>query len=285
MKNAGTEHVKLWHPACQTEMVLMHAAYVRQTFAKHTHDDYAVGVIEQGGLGFRYRGEHLVAAPGQVCLVIPGEPHDGHSLDPNGWTYRMFYLQPSLMQRAASQLSGRAVGQPFFKPGVLNDKDLAALLVQTHGLFENPLADLMEKQSRLLHLLCCFIARHAEPAPLPHSIGNEHRAVARARDYIEAQYTRELSITELAGHAGLSPYHFIRVFKAHTGLPPHAYLMEVRVRRAREMLAGGASICQSAHANGFSDQSHLTRQFKRILGVTPGQFRNSVQDKHPCLQG
>ena len=279
MKRSGTERVKLWHPPCHTEVALMRAAYVRQTFARHTHDDYAVGVIEQGGLGFRYRGENLVAAPGQICLVIPGETHDGHPAGESGWTYRMFYLQPSLMHRAAGQLSGKAADPPFFRPGVLSDNALAAMIVRTHRLFEDPQAGLMEKQSRLIQLLCCFIARHADPAPRMHGIGDEHQAVARARDFMETHFALDLSVVEMAAHAGLSPFHFIRVFKRHIGLSPHTYLIQVRVRRARQMLNRGSSIAQCALEAGFADQSHLTRHFKRVLGITPGQYRNSVQDR------
>jgi AraC-like DNA-binding protein len=69
----------------------------------------------------------------------------------------------------------------------------------------------------------------------------------------------------------------IRLFGDATGIPPHAYLRQVRVKRAKALLARGDSIANVAQATGFNDQSHLNRWFKRLLGITPGQYRNSVQ--------
>ena len=162
MKRPNQEYVRLWNPPGHSGVALMHATYVGQTFSKHTHDDYALGVIEQGGLGFRYRGENLVAVPGQICLVIPGETHDGHAAVDNGWTYRMFYLQPALMRRAVSHLSGKSAELPFFKPGVLQDKALSALILQTHQQFDGSSTGLMEKETSLIRMLSLFISRHAD---------------------------------------------------------------------------------------------------------------------------
>ena len=73
--------------------------------------------------------------------------------------------------------------------------------------------------------------------------------------------------------AGLPRHHLIRAFRRETGLTPHAYLIDVRVRRARERLRRGESLGEVAAATGFCDQPHLTRAFKARLGVTPGAFR------------
>ena len=80
---------------------LLAASFRRQVFARHFHEGYALGVIEGGALAFRYRGQELVAAPGEVNLAVPGEAHDGRAAAEAGWTYRMFYLEPELPARAA----------------------------------------------------------------------------------------------------------------------------------------------------------------------------------------
>ena len=82
----------------------------------------------------------------------------------------------------------------------------------------------------------------------------------------------------MAAVAGLSPYHFIRVFGRHTGLPPYAYLIQVRIRRARVLLEEGQTVAAAACAVGFADQSHLTRHFKRLTGIAPGKYRRIVQE-------
>ena len=87
-----------------------------------------------------------------------------------------------------------------------------------------------------------------------------------------------MSLEQMAAVAQLSPYHFARQFKAATGLPPHQYVIARRVERAKQLLQGDAelSLGQVANAAGFSDQSQFTQHFKRLVGVTPGQFRTST---------
>ncbi|MEO8158236.1 MAG: AraC family transcriptional regulator [Betaproteobacteria bacterium] len=103
------------------------------------------------------------------------------------------------------------------------------------------------------------------------------RSVIQAMQYIHENYPGEVSLAAIAGAAHLSPYHLTRVFKKATGVSPHQYLVQVRVNSARSLLAAGAgrrSLAEIATAVGFSDQSHLTRHFKRMLGVTPKQLRD-----------
>ena len=98
------------------------------------------------------------------------------------------------------------------------------------------------------------------------------RAVA---EYIEGHLDASPTLGQMAAVARLSPYHFARQFKTATGLPPHQYVIARRVERAKQLLQGGGdfSLAEVAARAGFSDQSQFTHHFKRIVGVTPGQFR------------
>jgi transcriptional regulator of acetoin/glycerol metabolism/AraC-like DNA-binding protein len=99
-------------------------------------------------------------------------------------------------------------------------------------------------------------------------------ALRRVREYIDIHLSDRTQLTELATVAGVSVHHFAREFKRSTGVTPHDYLMQRRIDRAREMLARtGWSLSEVAFAAGFSDQSHMSRHFRRLLGMTPGQFR------------
>ncbi len=102
------------------------------------------------------------------------------------------------------------------------------------------------------------------------------RAVSDALTFIHANYARELTLIDIARAAHLSPYHLARLFKQSLGISPHQYLIQLRVNTARWLLSAGSgerSLAQVAAAVGFADQSHLTRHFKRLTGVTPRQFR------------
>lgn len=93
--------------------------------------------------------------------------------------------------------------------------------------------------------------------------------------------TRNISLDELAALSSLSPWHFLRTFRDETGLPPHAYLTQVRIREAERLLRAGYSPSLAAAETGFADQSHLTRWFRRIVGTTPAAFQRELSPAGP----
>jgi AraC family transcriptional regulator len=114
-------------------------------------------------------------------------------------------------------------------------------------------------------------------SPIPHRGGLAPRQMRRVLDYIDAQLTAELGLSELAAIAGLSTHHFVEAFKISVGKPPHQYVMERRVQRALELLRHReGTIAEIAEAAGFSSQSHLTANCCRATGLTPGRFRRSL---------
>lgn len=272
------EHSRLWRVPQLGDLTALRASYVSHSFARHTHDEFAVGVIEQGALGFEYRGGRLVAPPGSINLANPDTPHTGYPASQAGWSYRMLYLHPDILQRTASDIAGRPRGMPFFQAGVIHDAALAQAIGQLHRAIELGPAALLEQEGGLLGILARLIGRHADDRPQPIAVGQEPRSIRVIREYIEECYAEDISLAALAGLAGLSPYHLTRVFRQATGMPPHAYLLDVRIRRARQLLRQGQPLAETAYATGFVDQSHFHRQFKRVVGVTPGQYRNFLQD-------
>ncbi len=257
---------------------LMRASYQTQTFPRHSHDGFGVGVIELGALGFSYRGEQLIAPAGCINTVNPDEVHTGQAATAEGWTYRMFYLSAGRLQQVANDLAGRPTDLPFFTAGVIEDPNLARLIRHVHVQLADEQIERLEKETLLLQMFSRLISRHTYTPQLSGKAGAEHAAVRRVIDYLDTHFDEDLSIDTLAGIACLSPYHFIRTFSGQTGLTPHAWLMQLRTRKAKDFLGRGLPIADVAAQTGFSDQSHLNRSFKRLLGFTPGQYRNSVQD-------
>jgi transcriptional regulator GlxA family with amidase domain len=109
----------------------------------------------------------------------------------------------------------------------------------------------------------------------PPLAGKEHRAVTLAKELLQAQLSAPPSLEELAAAVNLSPFHFARVFRRATGMPPHTWLMQQRIARARALLQGGCLPLAVATQLGFADQSHLSRQFKQVYGVGPGAYRSA----------
>jgi AraC family transcriptional regulator len=133
----------------------------------------------------------------------------------------------------------------------------------------------------LANVLAVHLIRHAlTPARL---VRGRDGALPRSRlravvEYIEEHLDAGPTLAQLAAVAHLSPYHFARQFKAATGLPPHQYVILRRIERTKHLLQSGSehSLAEIAAHAGFADQSQFSRQFKRLVGITPGQFRMSV---------
>lgn len=272
------ESVKLWRVPGLGRVELMHAAYVTQTFPRHSHDGFAVGVIERGTLGFSYRGENVVAPAGTINLANPDEPHTGHAATDAGWTYRMFYLDADWLQEAAREMADRPQSIPFFQAGVIRDDDLAASIRALHVSLEQAEISSLERESRFLGMLCHLIGRHADAPPPLRGLGRERHTLRQVLRHIDEHLSENVSLAQLASVAGLSPFHFLRVFRSEVGISPHGYVTQMRIRSARALLRKGWPIAAAAQEAGFADQSHFTRSFKRLTGVTPGQYRKIVQD-------
>jgi AraC-like DNA-binding protein len=100
--------------------------------------------------------------------------------------------------------------------------------------------------------------------------------VRRAREHLRERWDQPVSLAELAGVAGLSRFELARRFREQIGVAPHAFQVNLRVERARALLAAGHPPATVAAACGFADQPHLTRTFKRAVGVTPGRYARAV---------
>jgi AraC-like DNA-binding protein len=269
------EATRFWRvPEGDTEVLL--ARFRRHSFAPHTHDRYVFGVITDGVEGFHARGARHFATPGNLALVHPGEVHDGYAAVAEGWAYRMLYLDPALMLRAAEGSGFRpSDGLPEFRDTILQDPALAALCAGVFAQLAE--GETLERETALLSVLAALIQRH--------SIGRARRgsgpvqalpAIRRAAERLRDDPAASISLDDLGAETGLSAFQLIRGFRAAYGLPPHAYQKLVRLQRAEQALRQGNTIAAVAADCGFSDQAHLTRAFKSFRGVTPGQFRRGL---------
>lgn len=257
------------------DVELLHARYLTYAFTRHTHEGAAVGVIEEGLERFYYRGAIHTAGPGQIVTFNPSEVPTGEAADENGWRFRMFYLDASLLRQAAAGISDRPREIPFFASPILEDVMLAKMLRKLHVSLEKD-GSALARQSKFIWTFARLAQRHADDKPVERAFSNERSVVKLLREYLEDHCTQNISLHKLTQISGLSPYHLIRVFRTGVGLPPHAFLEQIRVNRARQFLRNGASITDVAFATGFTDQSHLTRHFKRMTGVTPGQYQQTA---------
>ena len=136
----------------------------------------------------------------------------------------------------------------------------------------------LETESRLCWLFGELVRRHAAPAGPAGVLPGTGVLARRVMNRLADQLTGPPALAELAAEAGLSRYQLLRSFRAEVGMPPYAWLAQHRVARARVLLEQGHRPAEAATLTGFADQAHLTRWFRRVVGVTPGAYRNGVQD-------
>lgn len=248
---------------------LIRAENVVHTLPRHMHAALCVTIIDSGARYCLYRSSRYVILPGQVQVVPPGEIH---TCDTAGrpYSYRVICLGEAVLAAAGAQFAQAPPVAVFFRSPVVEDAGLYCSLAVMHDILAGQ-AGALEK-GEAFHAAIARLFRYADSAPEERRAGGENRAVKQVKDYLAEQFERNVSLEDLVLITGLSPCHLIRVFTAAVGMPPHAYLNHIRVARAKRMLAAGRRLADAALAAGYADQSHFQRSFKKIMGITPGQY-------------
>lgn len=175
-----------------------------------------------------------------MFVINPDEPHTGDPATPSGYVYRVLYPRAEHVATVAADV-GTTKSALFFKESVLHDRRLAVLLTNFHKYFALR-ASAAECESLLLAALERLIICYSHSRIVPRPVGRERSAVRTAREYIQAHFADDVSLSKLAALVSLSPYYFARAFARETGLPPHAYLETVRIHKAREFLDLGHTV-------------------------------------------
>ncbi|CAI8860324.1 AraC family transcriptional regulator [Pseudomonas sp. IT-347P] len=269
------ESIRFWQTAPLAGVELLSARYIEQRFAPHVHDNYVIGMIMAGAQRYRYRGAEHLAGSGTLVLINPDELHTGHKGTEDGWLYRAFYPDTAQIVSLLDELELSTTNLPAFGATLYRDPDLVNGFARLHRLLESPAAAL-QQQTVWREMMLLLLQRHAA-VPVPGRVGKEHRAVLLGKELLRAQLAAPPSLEELAAAVNLSPFHFARVFRRATGMPPHTWLMQQRIAQARTLLQHGCLPVEVAAQLGFADQSHLSRQFKQAYGVGPAAYRSARQ--------
>ncbi len=243
------------------------------TFGRHTHEQFGVGLIERGAQKSASGRGVVEARAGDIITVNPGEVHDGAPIGDGGRSWRMLYLDPALVAELSVDIAEGWTPSAFeFTRPTVSDKRMAGLfrtlfLAMTHH--DAGQDALTADETLLLFLGGLLQTKPEERRSLP-------AGIASARALIDDDPVAALTLTVLAHEAGLSRYQFLRSFARATGLTPHAYLMQRRIHRARQLIGRGVRLAEAAASSGFSDQSHMTRLFVRSFGMAPGIYARAV---------
>jgi AraC-like DNA-binding protein len=267
---AAGERARHWRHPRLPGVDLLHARYLSKTFARHTHDAYVIGAVTEGTEVFRHRGAEHRAGPGGLALINPGVPHSAHAGGPEGWRYDVLYPAPGLVARIAAETTSLR-GSPGFVTASADDPGSAALVARVHRAAESGQA--LAADTFLRVAVVRLLRLYGGPLPSRPVATAGARTAERARAVLEARMADPPTLEELARELGTGVFPLLRAYRERFGMPPHTWLTDARVHRARSLLDGGAPLAETAAAVGFTDQSHLSRHFGRIVGVPPGAYR------------
>jgi AraC-like DNA-binding protein len=267
------ESITIWHLPEFGNTEIHRGTSVARSCPRHWHEQFHLCAIETGGGKLFYRGKTHQTPAGALFIVHPGEVHANEAYDESGCTYRNLYLDVTWFQSAATEVSGKAQ-VPFFPAAVLFERETLRTYLQLHRSLELS-SSRLERETRFLDLFDRLMEIYAAVRPAISRAGRERLAVKRAREFLEGNFAENVSLARLSEIANVSPYHLNRVFSEELGLPPHAYQTQVRIAKAKTLLREGWGISDAALLTGFSDQSHLTRHFKKFVGVAPGEYARS----------
>ena len=239
------------------------------SFPVHSHEHVCIGLMWDGEISSRDGLHRRIVCKGDVLLVNPGEVHDGR---PSGWCgrqYSMLEINTGTFQRICLDALGRERVE-FQQPILRNPKVRGALAVWLASLSGTDAPVELEAVTMLFGLLSEKVDRpctRRAASELAAKVSHRMREIGKEDD----------GVCSLAVEVGASRYQIIRAFKQAFGLTPEDFRRQLRVERARSLLAGCHGLADISAAAGFADQSHMTREFRRLVGLTPSAYRRALQ--------
>lgn len=248
------------------EALLRQAHDCANSYRRHSHDEFSFGRVDAGQAYYQKGRQERRIGSGALVGFDPGEIHACNP-DQGIWSYRMVFLSAHWvhqLQQESDDFSGADyIG---FKPHLTADTGTFDQLYQQLQYS----ADALSSETALIE----FLRPHwADQRPA--RTYRADQALRRAHDCLMSQLIAPPDLATLSQEAGRSRDQLIIDFKRHYGLPPHAYLLDHRIRRARQLLSQGWTIIDTAHTLGFADQAHFQRHFKQRTALTPRQYQRA----------
>ncbi|MEV6169079.1 AraC family transcriptional regulator [Streptomyces sp. NPDC051954] len=261
---APQRDVSAWRPRIPGVVEVFHAHFTEYAYPMHVHEAWTLLIVDDGAVRYDLdRHEHGTPLD-TVSLLPPHVPHNGSPATAHGFRKRVLYLDATHL---TDDLIGPAVDSPDLRDPVLRQR-----VGRLHSALALP-GDELEAESRLT-----LVGERLREHLRARSTAGERRDPAlarRLRELLDAHVAEGLTLDAAAQLLHAHPAHLVRAFSTAYGIAPHQYLNSRRVDRARALLLRGASPAETATATGFYDQAHLTRHFKKLVGVTPGRYRIS----------
>jgi len=233
-----------------------HGYNISNAFPVHFHSTFTLGIVELGEREFSYRGKKHILKPDDIFIVQPFELHTNQSNDHSSHTYKVISFNLDAVY--------------YFPQLIINQPDLLGKIKEFHSLAE------YEKSSSQLICLYEAIIAQLKTYSLKYSAVKLDDGISSkiilAKQFIENNCHRDISLKEMSNIACLSEFHFNRYFHKCFGLSPYAYYLVCKMKKSQQILIKQNSVIETTYDIGFFDQSHFTKLFKKHIGVTPGRY-------------
>ncbi|MFE4540036.1 AraC family transcriptional regulator [Streptomyces scopuliridis] len=256
------QEISAWRPPIAGVVEVFHAHFTEHVYPMHVHDAWTLLIVDDGAVRYDLDRYERGTPSDTVSLLPPQVPHNGSPATPHGFRKRVLYLD-------MKQLDERFIGPAVDGPD-LTDPVLRRRVGQLHTALASR-GDEFEAESRLA-LISERLREHLRPRLVSASAEPDRGLAQSLRDLLDGRLCEGIALKEAARLVHAHPAHLVRAFSGAFGIAPHQYLMSRRVDLARRLLLDGQPPGEVATAAGFYDQSHLTRHFKRVVGITPGRY-------------
>jgi len=237
-------------------------------YKPHAHDHLSIGAVDGGETVMNCCGKDSVVSEGAMVFFNPNEPHSCNPVNKEGRSYWMMYLDVKWCESIQKEMFGSDGFVPLTS-GCVTDEELFSDFCNYCRAVVNG-EEYYDGEYELIRIVTRIFEKYCTQEPLADIPSVILKEVA---EYIEANPFDNISLEELADKFRQNRFHLLRCFRNAYGMPPHAFQMNVRIERAKEMLKSGKSIADTAADTGFTDQSHFHRIFKKITAATPGEYR------------
>ncbi|MBC2459632.1 AraC family ligand binding domain-containing protein [Clostridium beijerinckii] len=244
---------------------------IMQKFPNHFHDYYVIGFIENGKRYLSCKNKQYIIETGDLIVFNPGDIHTCEQIDDRTLDYRCINVKKDVMKKITFEITGKEY-LPNFMEFVLFRNELTSSLKELHLMIMEEEKNL-KKEELFLFIMEQLIREYSNPVS-EMTIQEASAEIKTVCDYLENNYMENITLNQLSNLTGLSKYYLLHSFTKQKGISPYNYLQTIRIGKAKKMLEQGVAPIDVAFKTGFTDQSHFTNFFKKLIGLTPKQYMN-----------
>ncbi len=247
-------------------------------YRKHFHKTVSIGAIEEGEVAFSYQQELGRLKCGELVVINPNIIHSCNPIENESRTYHMIYLDTKWCKKLQESIYGELNSYIPVSEYIIKDRALYFEFIKLNYKLLDNSTFYLEKEEALENFLIKLFGKYCDKE-LQHSTIKESRNIKLAKEYIENSVNSNPTVKEISSYINISEFHFFKLFKQSFHISPHAYLLNQKICKAKELLSNSEDIAQVAYELAFTDQSHFSRVFKSYVATTPNEYKKSFLNK------